>query len=594
MFYDIVDEQIDVVGRGVMGLTLACARCHDHKFDPISTKDYYSLASIFASTKQLAKIEGVVSQLYFVPLVPKEEAARYQAHQDRIDAKKRAIDQVVEDEGRRIARLLRPRLADYMIAARAVYIGGAKAADVARERDLDEQVLSKWVQYLKPSNEVRPHLIAWDKTGDSDLPQVAAKYQTDFSTRLTEWEQKLDHWKEQAAEAEAQGRKAPEKPKFVAGDDRFFAEVRFGKGPFAPPERDEERHKVFTAEANGRIAALTQEMDTLKKSGPPEPAMACAVTEGDPVAQHVFMRGNWAAKGDAVPKRFPVVLAGERQPELHGSGRLDLARWLASSDHPLTARVMVNRIWQWHFGEALVRTPSNFGRLGEPPTHPELLDFLAKRFVESGWSIKAMHRMLMLSSTYRMSPEITAEQAKRDPSNLLLSHFNRRRLDIEEIRDAMLAIEGTLDLTMHGSLQKGKGTDVEFSEARMSFNPEKSRRRTVYLPLRRSNLPSLLTLFDFGDAATTGEGRSRTNIAPQALFMMNSEFVTERARGLAKALLAEAGEDGARFRRAWLLTTGRPPAEEELRDAPLFSSLLVHVDKIVGQATIFAVRTNLN
>ena len=228
---------------------------------------------------------------------------------------------------------------------------------------------------------------------------------------------------------------------------------------------------------------------------------------------------------------------------------------------------MLNRIWQWHFGEGLVRTPSNFGRLGEPPTHPELLDFLAKRFIESGWSMKTMHKMLMLSSTYRMSAEVTAEQMKRDPANLLLSHFNRRRLDIEEIRDAMLAIDGTVDLTMRGSLQEGKGTDVEFSEARMSFNPEKSRRRTVYLPLRRSNLPSLLTLFDFGDATTTGEGRSRTNIAPQALFMMNSAFVAERARGLAKALVADSGENDTRFRRAWLLTTGHAPADEELRDA---------------------------
>ncbi|HZT32655.1 MAG TPA: DUF1549 domain-containing protein [Bryobacteraceae bacterium] len=572
MLYDIVDEQIDVVGRGLMGLTLACARCHDHKFDPITTKDYYSLASIFASTKQLAKVEGVVSELYFVPLVPKDEAARYQAHLDRINAKKEAIEEIVEQEGRRNADRLRPHLAEYMTAARKIYAGGAKTEEMARAQGLDERVLGKWVEYLKPNMEVRPHLANWYKATPATLAQVAQQYQADFDARIRDWEGRMDKWRREAAEARASGKKAPEKPKFVAGDDRFFAEVRFGKGPFAPPEKDEERQKVFPAEANARIAVLQQEMDALKKSGPPEPPMACAVTEGEPVEQHVFVRGNWAVKGDAVPKRFPVVLTGAGQPPItHGSGRLELARWLASPEHPLTARVMVNRIWQWHFGEGLVRTPSNFGRLGEAPTHPELLDFLAKRFIESGWSIKAMHRLLMLSSAYQMSPEISAEQVKADAANLLLSHFNRRRLDIEEIRDTLLALDGSLDLTMHGSLQEGKGTDVEFSEARMSFNPDKSRRRTVYLPLRRSNLPSVLNLFDFGDATTTSEGRSRTNIAPQALFMMNSGFVTERTRGLAKMLLVEGGDDAARIRRAYLITLGRKPlaegSDDEVREA---------------------------
>jgi hypothetical protein len=279
----------------------------------------------------------------------------------------------------------------------------------------------------------------------------------------------------------------------------------------------------------------------------------------------VFIRGNPSNPGDEVSKRFPAVLAGEDQaPIRQGSGRLELARWLADVRQPLTARVMVNRIWQWHFGEGIVRTPSNYGVLGEPPTHPELLDYLASRFVETGWSIKAMHRLMLLSSTYQMSSEITREKMAADPSNRLHSRFSRRRLDVEEIRDGLLALDGSLDLTAGGTLQEGQGTDVEFSEKRLSYNPDNSKRRTVYLPLRRSNLPTLLNLFDFGDATTTGDGREQTNVAPQALFMMNSNFVSERAASLAKRLLEDFGSDDARrVERAYLLTLGRRPSETE-------------------------------
>src|SRR5579883_2068601 len=195
MLYDIVDEQIDVVGRGLMGLTLACARCHDHKFDPITTKDYYSLASIFASTKQLAKVEGVVSELYFVPLVPKDEAARYQAHLDRINAKKEAIEEIVEQEGRRNADRLRPHLAEYMTAARKIYAGGAKTEEMARAQGLDERVLGKWVEYLKPNMEVRPHLANWYKATPATLAQVAQQYQADFDARIRDWEGRMDKWR---------------------------------------------------------------------------------------------------------------------------------------------------------------------------------------------------------------------------------------------------------------------------------------------------------------------------------------------------------------------------------------------------------------
>jgi uncharacterized protein DUF1553 len=227
---------------------------------------------------------------------------------------------------------------------------------------------------------------------------------------------------------------------------------------------------------------------------------------------------------------------------------------------------MVNRIWQWHFGEGLVRTPNNYGKMGLRPTHPELLDYLAGEFVESGWSIKAMHRLVMLSNTYQMSSQITRTKAEVDPANELWSHFNRQRLNVEEIRDSFLSLDETLDLTMGGSLQTY--ADTEDGNERPSFDLPQSKRRTVYLPLRRSNLFSVLNLFDFGDATTSSDGRTRSNVAPQALFMMNSDFVNERSRSFAEYLLRNRNiDDAERIRQAYLIALSRAPTAREIESA---------------------------
>jgi len=297
--------------------------------------------------------------------------------------------------------------------------------------------------------------------------------------------------------------------------------------------------------------------------------MASAVKEGEPIEQKVFLRGDYNSPGEDAPKGFPTVLAREDDPHFAaGSGRLQLADWLAQPRNPMTARVMVNRLWQWHFGEGIVRTPDNFGKMGDRPTHPELLDYLADQFVRNNWSIKAMQRMIMLSSTYQQSSEGNPKSVEADPENLLVSRFNRQRLDIEEIRDSLLAIDGTLDLAMGGTLQTGFGTDSENAAGRLSLDPTKLTRRTVYLPLRRANLPTLMNLFDFGDATTPNGKRLLTNVAPQALFMMNSDFAFERADHLAKELLASAVEsDTERLRRAYLRIVNRPPAAAEIDSA---------------------------
>ena len=571
MFYDIVDEQIDVASRAFLGLTMACSRCHDHKFDPISTRDYYAMASIFASTKQLSKLGGgaggVLSELYFAPLVPKPGAQRYEAHQKKLDDKQEEIDELISEEGNRYRDSLRPRLAEYMLAAREVYHAGAPLPEVARQQALDADVLERWVDYLKPRKERRPQLEPWYEADASSLTEVARAYQRRFAQTAIKRNEALAKWKDDAAVARASGEEPPPKPRFLDGDDRFFTEVSTEEGPFAMPEEDKEC--FFSEESKTRLAKLETELEELKSSSPPDPPFACAVAEGQIVQQRVFIRGNPANPGEEVPKGFPVFLAGEQQPPITaGSGRLELARWLADPQNPLTARVMVNRIWQWHFGDGILRTPSNFGKLGERPSHPGLLDHLAKRFVDSGWSIKDMHRFMMGSRTYQMSAQVRPEQWEEDRENRLWSRFSPRRLAVEEIRDTLLYLDGSLDLAMGGTLDTRKGTDKEFSNDRLSLNPDESNRRTAYLPLRRSNLPTLFTLFDFGDGATSSEGRALTNVAPQALYMMNSEFVAGRASSLALSLFGDqTTSDQGRVERAYLVTLNRKPQSDELEAA---------------------------
>ncbi|MCX6602786.1 MAG: DUF1549 and DUF1553 domain-containing protein [Acidobacteria bacterium] len=523
MFYDIVDEQIDVAGKAILGLTISCARCHDHKFDPVSTKDYYSLASIFASTKQLAKIEGTVSELYFAPLVAKPIADAYRAHQGRVAAKQGEINQVIAGEALRFQSAQAPQLAAYMMGT------------PVPNPSLDPAQLARWVAYLKPTKERRPHLDRFYKS-----PASAALYQAEF-----------------IAEADRRRRAAPG-TKFLAGDNRFYTEVISAKGPLSLPEA------LRSETSRQQIAALTVELEAIKAGAPAEPPFACAVGEDQPVQQRVFLRGNPESKGDLVEKRFPTVLAGEKQPPiLTGSGRLELGNWLADAANPLTARVMVNRIWQGHFGQGLVRTPNNFGLAGERPSHPALLDWLATRFIAEGWSVKKMHRVLMHSSTYQMNAAVTPLKREKDPDNRLLSRFPIRRKAVEEIRDSLLLLDGSLDLTMGGSLQSGVGTDNEFSDGRKSIHPDASTRRTVYLSLRRSNLATLFTLFDFGDATTSTETRSETNVAPQALYMMNSKFVADRAATLG----ASAGTSEDKVRHAYQAILGQPATVAQVSDA---------------------------
>ena len=544
MLYDVVDEQIDTTSKAFLGLTVACARCHDHKFDPILTKDYYSLASVFASTAAFRNQgrPGSISFMWYAPLDP-AAYDRYQSHRWSLLGKQLEMeDALSEDLGRENAAL-RPKIAEFLTAAWNVQFQAAAPPD---------KNITRWVKWLNAADEKTRagYLKDWFQATAANIPAVARKYQDAYLSSAEKWDSSLEKWRTRFAKDSLQGRDVPARPKFDPEDDPFFEATTFQGGPMELPD-------------SPRLIVLRKEFEKLEKSLPEAPAMASAVNDGISVDQKVFVHGDYHNPGPAVPKQFPIVLAGESQPLVKkGSGRLEMAQWLTSPDNPLPARVMVNRIWQWHFGEALMRTPNNFGKMGEKPTHPELLDYLAKQFTANGWSIKSLHRQIMLSSTYQMSSKASKQSRDADPPNRLWTRFNRLRMSVEQIRDSLLVIDGSLDPAMGGKIlgpEKAKMAKTDLDDMK---------RRTLYIPVKRGSIPNLLAVFDYGDATTSNEGRPRTNVAPQALFMMNSSFVIARSQGFAKKLLDDAAlTDAGRIEQAYLIALTRKPESTEVDNA---------------------------
>ena len=550
--YDVVDEQIDTTSKAFLGLTIACARCHDHKFDPILTSDYYALAGIFASTRTFDYWSKNGSRYYKYPLVEPEVYATYIKRAEalkKLESLWRVAPRVA------VQRYIRDGPGQ-LIAASMLASAGLGPSD-----GLESATIEWFREYLAPRASARAHLARWHAAG-SNKGAIAAAYQNEFLEALREAIEQTDSWFERALDAiEAES----EIPDFSSQqpDSLFYRDLREDGAVF---DLAADKHNAYFASRDReRIAGLRERIESVEAAMPAKPSMANGVTEDDPVRQRIFRRGQHKNPGTEVAKRFPLVLAGTDQPEVEtGSGRRELAVWLASEKNPLTARVMVNRVWLWHFGEGLVRTPNNYGMRGEPPTHPLLLDWLAQRFIHSGWSIKSLHRLVMNSATYQMSSSISEDANRIDPENRLWSRFERRRLTIEELRDSYLQISGRLDPTVGGDTDLGSGTLAEFDRNNRRINPDDSVRRSIYLPLMRNKLPNLLGLFDFGDATTANGKRSVTNVAPQALYLMNSGFSLSAAGSMAAAL---DGPPRERVRQAYLLALGRPPTSEESKQA---------------------------
>jgi mono/diheme cytochrome c family protein len=561
MLVDIYDEQIDVVSKGILGLTMTCARCHDHKFDPLFTKDYYSWMGIFAKTRNFNNADTHVSSLLYTPLAPKEEYERFVKGREISDKKRNEMEDMIEDQTFLYTKTLGAKVADYMLAARDVQARRTTIDAAAQAKALDKRALNKWVAFLNESKTKRSYMADWFAANDQTAPQLAAAYQKRYVTKQDEWTKAMVRTRKPRRD---RNRSMP--PKIAAEDDVFFYDVHF-KGPHALT--DDERKIAWQPGKVEAVAKLKQEISEILASMPPEPEMACAVsegTEGGVVGGKVYIRGDYNSFGEDAPPGVPAVLGDFNPPSFGGktSGRLELAQWLTRPDHPLTARVFVNRAWYWHFGEGIVRTPDNFGKMGEKPTNPELLDYLAQQFIKDGWSIKQLQKRIILSNAYQMSSVTDDATYAADPDNILLSRFPRRRLSVEELHDGMMWLDQSLDTTMGGTLQSGFGTDGENSNDRLSMKPENIKRRSVYVPLRRANLPALLNLFDFGDATTSASKRSSTTIAPQALFLMNSDFVAERAKTLSDQAAREAASPADRVRKLYTRIMAREASGDEV------------------------------
>ncbi|HEY2252334.1 MAG TPA: DUF1549 and DUF1553 domain-containing protein [Planctomycetaceae bacterium] len=351
----------------------------------------------------------------------------------------------------------------------------------------------------------------------------------------------------------------PENPGSVVAETDLYEELISSQSPFRlePAEREKALPNGF----RDKLAAMQMELESLKKKPPLDIPRAVVVQDGGPPGTPhegfhdavIFLRGNHAKPGKTVPRGFPVALAGSQQPAIReGSGRRELVRWLTRREHPLTARVMVNRVWQQHFGFGLVRTSANFGVMGERPSHPELLDYLAARFVASGWSVKEMHRLMMLSSTYQQSTQTSAAGLAADPENRLLWRAHRRRLEAEAIRDSLFAVAGRLDPTPGGP----------------GFQDASTPRRSLYLMAVRTGAKTAEfgPLFDAPDCSAIVERRNESIVAPQALFLLNDPLVAELAKSLAERIIREmpTGTTGERMVRLYEITLGRPPTPAEV------------------------------
>ncbi|MGH9672493.1 MAG: PSD1 and planctomycete cytochrome C domain-containing protein [Bryobacteraceae bacterium] len=520
------DDRVDATTRGFLGLTVACAQCHDHKFDPLPTQDYYALLGVFDS-----------SVYHELPLAATDVVERWEGQKKKVDEAEKALAEFRDEQATQLSYLLAARTADYLAAARGE----------THAQGLDKDTVDRWKNYLKASTREHPFLKEWEK---APAPESAGKFQ---SLALAVFHEKKDVDRKNLIRLGGSNERRDlanadlvslERDKYFLWRDLYSAE----RGVYYYRAAGVER--FLEGEWKAHAARLRERAAEIKRDLPEKYPFLHVIRDAEkPGDARVAIRGERNNPGEVVPRRFVSVLcSGEPRRFTQGSGRLELAEAIADPSNPLTARVMVNRIWQHHFGQGLVRTPGNFGQLGERPSHPELLDWLATRLMEQGWSVKAMHREIMLSATYALSGESLENNITADPENRLLWRFARRRLEVEALRDSLLFVAGELDAT-------AGGPPIRLSE-------EKNRRRTVYGFVSRKRLDPLLGIFDFPNPNTTSEQRLVTNVPLQRLYFLNSPFVMARAEALSRRL---EGSDADRIRQAHRLLFAREASPEEIR-----------------------------
>ena len=730
MQMDIVDEQIDTIGRTFLGLTIGCARCHDHKFDPIPTSDYYALAGIFKSTRTMENF-NVVAKWNEVPLADNASVAAQKQHEAAIASARTTLEHIRQTARNTIVNTARKRTVDYLLVASSKWIaarqlntrspiGGTTAANttngvqireaesydrgnaakhttgygqgigvilnagtlpnvaeydmtvkqagtyriefrmaaaesrhcrllvngvivqtaalghvtgswnpdsqkwfleavatlragkntirvdcagpfphidklliapthkspdsqaaelnrlaqnVKDRKNLNPQLLQQWLTHLESTrNQNNSPLAAWHHaialpTKSQTTPQAGPRITPLIGKPLqvlTRGYSKLFH--------EVATLHTTQPAKFEDAELESIHKLIYAKtGPF---QADDKLDPSFNPSTVTNIKKQKQQLSKLAKSIPTLP-LAMAVADGSIEDLKVHIRGSYLSLGADAPRGFLKILAGSRQAPLPktSSGRLELARWMTRSDNPLVPRVIVNRIWRWHFGNGLVRSTDNFGRLGDQPTHPGLIDWLANELIRHDWSIKSLHRAIMLSATYGQSTRFHARAATADPENRLLWRMDRRRLSAEELRDALLMVGQGLDRRFGGTLMTVKNRAyVTGTGHNMNSDVYDNSRRSIYQPVVRSALLEIFQAFDFANPTLPSGDRVTTTIAPQALFLMNGLLVDKQSNAIAKRILDHSPEQSTRLTSLYQSLLGRLPRNDETQLASRFLS----------------------
>ena len=594
-------ERVDMISRGFLGLTAACARCHDHKYDPISMEDYYGLAGVFANVHYKS-----------YPLVPREEVERFQAQEKKVKDLEKNIDHFLKRQGDELAEIMARQTSRYMQASWKILRApesseDAKSALIRSEAEvagLDQETLTRCVVYLARPQEEHPYLRPWSQLLDkadateSEIRKVADDYQEVILSILGEKKTLEEEMRTLLARLPAEEKRERTRlpDGFVSGDG--FEVSRTLRGTDIEPKtlareryvawkqllgddekaifhyQDKKLERFLQGEWKKHLEALRRELEDLKRNLPqPYPYLPGIEEWEHPANARLNIRGNPFQGGREVPRRFLAVLSdGAPSPFQKGSGRLELAEAIVG--HPLAARVMANRIWQHLFGTAIVRTPDNFGKTGDRPSNPELLEYLSWRLMDQKWSVKKLLREIVLSQTYQASSDDSKLNAAVDPGNRFFWRVNRRRLDAEAIRDSILFVSGRLDSQLGGPSQE---LTAENTNNVAAMNPPNGRpsqefkaentRRTVYVKVGRFKLDETLALFDVPSPSVSNSQRGVTNVPLQRLFFLNSEFVLNQSDALVKRLRATNADEPAMIRSAYHLLFARQPSSSEAQMA---------------------------
>jgi mono/diheme cytochrome c family protein len=569
------NERIDAVTRGFLGLTVACARCHDHKYDPILAKDYYALGGVFASS--------TYKEYNFVP---DSEVDFWREKFKKANEKDDAAEEYVKTATNELAKAVAAQSSAYMVAAWQVSGKPKKklgeAADAAH---LDPDLLDRWVKFLAKKQLFYPYLHDWQMMIDQGGTEDQAKFLADsFQQRIVDLEIENSAIEAENDKIKAKAGVPTEREKDVKPSD-FDTYDQFCPGctlelKVLSPEKANLYEDLFVRQLGTGIfderglpgLFVFRGWELVRRLGPAEQAYLTSLqAEGGhggnikaagtiypfahgmadkPQAVNIALdlRGNPHAHGDIVPRAFPTVLGpADKKPYTEGSGRLQLADDIVAS--PLASRVWVNRIWKWHFGTGIVNTADNFGKVGDPPSNPELLDYLAIEFQKNGMSLKKLQRMIMLSAVYQQSSKETPDEHVKDPLNRYYSHFSLQRLDAEQLRDSMLFVAGDLDTKDAGGPATELGMDND--------------RRTVYAKVSRFRIDPFLQAFDFPNPTFTAEQRFSTNVPVQRLYFMNNNFVYAQAGKFAERVYPK-GDDAARITESYHLLYGRAPTQAEI------------------------------